>query len=904
MSLTDALLLEGYRDPREVWIALRSDGQKGSGTVNDPYDGGTKLGSSISITNLVNTGTEATATNHGFLVGDVVTIAGVTGGGAADWNGTFVIFTTGATTFKYTMAAEPAAGASGSITAAKVVYRFDDIMRPMPENTLIHLGRGVFETRGFDPGRSEQLNWTIRAGQRILGSGMGVTTLKLMHAVPFVPSVTSQQLTLAMGHSWNTSPYIANVDHFEVSDLTVDCNMRSQITDRVAKAAVLAFGRHVRIRRVRAVDYCTQSSPVECFVLSTAGADPRISATGADPGNPFTERVDCRIEDCVLEQPGLNGLYTITGMLLAGGEEPAGGLTGFHRACVERNNYINFEFQDNPVSIAGVTIASGTATVTTRTPHGRDTGDYVVISGALVDGSELNTFNGSYQIVRLNDTQFTYSPGWPVPVTNPTGDMWVGRYSSRFLAIADLEMVSPPSRIVRLSTTRPHNRIPSNYVNVSGVKVDLALDDRFNGRFPVKSVTSPTQLDPTYQLEFEIAVEVEATPDFSTVGLLGSGLQALSGEGGTEAIVEGNRVFHCWVGGPYHDTWASGDLVLRNNYYHDVLTGPYQSIGPGVSTTNEGIALNSLQNSGTTAIAETFKPHGLRAITDRVNISGASIPAYNRTDVRVDAVPTSTTFEYSLTSNPGGSTTGASYLSIEQRKLIESLTRAADGTGYIVTAKTTYAKHGFAKGDAIEIIKAGHFNLTQYPQSTLYNGSFTITDVPDEKTFCYRITSDPGVDSSNADFAAGYFGRIWQSRISIYEDNVIELSSRFGDEGTPSAIGLSQSYNEISRTEPYTYVQMMARDNLVRPVDERYGLVHSSLSSAVRFNSCEKALVAGNVVDLDYPTPINFARSGAVQTRYNQTSAGAPISGLDYDTNRRTDDIATVIEDIETLSLL
>ena len=39
MGLTDALLLDPY--PFEIWIAQRGDGQKGSGTLNDPYDGTT-----------------------------------------------------------------------------------------------------------------------------------------------------------------------------------------------------------------------------------------------------------------------------------------------------------------------------------------------------------------------------------------------------------------------------------------------------------------------------------------------------------------------------------------------------------------------------------------------------------------------------------------------------------------------------------------------------------------------------------------------------------------------------------------------------------------------------------------------------------------------------------------------
>src|SRR2546426_10415872 len=39
MGLTDALLLDPY--PFEIWIAQRSDGQKGTGTLNDPFDGST-----------------------------------------------------------------------------------------------------------------------------------------------------------------------------------------------------------------------------------------------------------------------------------------------------------------------------------------------------------------------------------------------------------------------------------------------------------------------------------------------------------------------------------------------------------------------------------------------------------------------------------------------------------------------------------------------------------------------------------------------------------------------------------------------------------------------------------------------------------------------------------------------
>lgn len=94
MSLSDSLLLDAAR--LDVWIALRTDGVKGSGTESDPYDGST-------------------------------------------------------------------AG------------KFDVLMHSLPANTAVHIGPGVFETRG-------SAGWQPKSGQRIVGSGMDVTVLRLVEA--------------------------------------------------------------------------------------------------------------------------------------------------------------------------------------------------------------------------------------------------------------------------------------------------------------------------------------------------------------------------------------------------------------------------------------------------------------------------------------------------------------------------------------------------------------------------------------------------------------------------------------------------------------------------------------------------------------------------------------------------
>src|SRR5437773_7597116 len=141
MSLLDSLLLDPQK--LEVWIALRTDGVKGSGTESDPYDGSPRLEKPISVSSLTAAGQEATsnATNHGYSNGDVVTIAGATGTGAQFFNGRFVIYSVDASSFKYWMTADPGtSSASGTITGARTFFQFDEIMSSLPANATIHLG--------------------------------------------------------------------------------------------------------------------------------------------------------------------------------------------------------------------------------------------------------------------------------------------------------------------------------------------------------------------------------------------------------------------------------------------------------------------------------------------------------------------------------------------------------------------------------------------------------------------------------------------------------------------------------------------------------------------------------------------------------------------------------------------
>ena len=175
---------------------------------------------------------------------------------------------------------------------------------------------------------------------------------------------------------------------------------------------------------------------------------------------------------------------------------------------------------------------------------------------------------------------------------------------------------------------------------------------------------------------------------------------AFSVDSGTMAVAEGNRVFHCRTGGAYHDTWRTRDLVIRNNYYHNVVNGPVQHMG-GFSGPRPGASGWSLTHVGKTATFETgFSPangypqgHGL-SVGDGVRVAFAEVGGsqnnpYNGFFV-VTAV-TATAFSYEMLSDPGANALGAPQFGalwqtnnlVIENNVIELATLTAAGTAPI-----------------------------------------------------------------------------------------------------------------------------------------------------------------------------------------------------------------------------
>jgi hypothetical protein len=384
MSLLDALLLEPYRDPREVWIAVRTDGQRGSGTVDDPYDGSLTEGPHVSISSLTrlqgagglyNIARVTTAQTHGLVLGDRVTIAGVGGSPACGeepewirWNGNFLVVSTAGDYVFHAQFPPPHewpeadAGLRGTAVCYRCHARFDEVMEALPPYAVVHLGPGVFPTLGYSPVNVPG-GWRAKAGQKIRGSGMDITVLQLVHTV--VPA----QLYHGLGND-------AYVEYFEVSDLTLDCNLPGQPVPLssaedpgaeaqppwapVACGAVLAPGSHVRLRRVRTIRWGTQTIQRECFVIACGGAH------WAQPEQP----ADLAIEDCIMEQPSTNNVRECS-CILVGATTPAQNRGFALRECRVDSRFVNGP-SHHAVAIKGLSRHGAVWQLETYTPHGRE----------------------------------------------------------------------------------------------------------------------------------------------------------------------------------------------------------------------------------------------------------------------------------------------------------------------------------------------------------------------------------------------------------------------------------------------------------------------------------------------------------------------------------------------------
>jgi hypothetical protein len=491
----------------------------------------------------------------------------------------------------------PEEAAGGTITSARVIYLFDAVMAAMPANAAIHLGPGVFETMGFAPNITG--GWTPKTGQKILGSGIDVTVLRLVKAT------STANPTTAIG-----VPYFDFLIHFEAREMTIDCNLGGQPIPKpldfapVTCNAINVYGRHIRLSRIRAINFGNQAG-IECFALFSGGAHPTYEDNNQ-------EVYDCVIENCIAEQPAENNVSETSIMGFFSGEDD-GGRVAFNRAVAVRNNFVNGEYANGVrAEVETLTFVGNLGTLTTKTPHRHVDYKNVFLQG-VTNATANEPFNGVFPIEEiLSDTVLTFRT-WFTPTITPEGAMFIGGgVPSHFVPITKLEPVAGYTRRFKITTETPHYRTVKNNIVVNGV-----IFPEFNGSFLVTQVKSPTELEYTLNQD----PEQEQPPPVSgrySIGVLFIGPGGITGC--RSGICEGNRIYNCWFGSN-HDTGSSKESIVRNNHYLNVYAGYVENMG-GFSPLKVGSPLVRDTANPTRAIFTSFDNHDLEA-NDQVTIEGA-----------------------------------------------------------------------------------------------------------------------------------------------------------------------------------------------------------------------------------------------------------------------------------------
>jgi len=130
--------------------------------------------------------------------------------------------------------------------------KFDSRMSSIPANSTIHILAGTYQTFGNSA-------WLVKSGQKILGSGIDVTIVKLAAGTPSNIGV--------IGSAGSGSNVGTNM---EVSDLTADCNYTS---GSATYHGVSLAGTRNAVRRVKVINthYSVAGGNSEAWGISVSG---------------------------------------------------------------------------------------------------------------------------------------------------------------------------------------------------------------------------------------------------------------------------------------------------------------------------------------------------------------------------------------------------------------------------------------------------------------------------------------------------------------------------------------------------------------------------------------------------------------------------------------------------------
>ncbi len=185
---------------------------------------------------------------------------------------------------------------------------------------------------------------------------------------------------------------------------------------------------------------------------------------------------------------------------------------------------------------------------------------------------------------------------------------------------------------------RPHHRSVNEYAWFTGPAGSM-----WNGHYRISEIlATPAN---AFKVDLSSAAGNTAS-DFVTCGAEIRAISVTSCRGG---IVEGNQIHNVWLGGPYAGVLNTKEIIIRNNTYKNVVTGPYWKAG---ALGNASGTVVASETNDIVTITTPF-PHNLYAKAwIQVLSSGNPVGFYQLTKV-VDADH----FEYSNPTAPSAPVT-------------------------------------------------------------------------------------------------------------------------------------------------------------------------------------------------------------------------------------------------------
>lgn len=842
MSLFDAILLDEYRDPKDVWITQRNDGMAGSGTASDPADAGVKQGAALSISTLsynIRQVLCVTPLPHGLSNGATISIYVTRGPGRGPYYSlnnspsTYQFPITWVSDYSFTIAllSDPQ-GAPSSMDF--VEYQVGP-RNPLVGGTAVRLfwpvanaavsnhGYANYEAISVQGVTPTAFNGNVVAlgvdnakntgfYYRLLAlpgaaSGTGGTVRKQIFRFDLIMNALPSFALARLGSAPSTNPIMTRG--------TSNIYLANPTTlSPVYPGFELRPGQKIRGSGVDAttvqIQYATDTyNPTAIFG--------RIDTSEGNALN-YIEISDLTADSNMAGQlvPPTNATYqapmgpVITVPDLAPVCLSATGIMQGGNGRLRRIRAINWGTQSYPESfiltLYGTDLPKANNCIedcTFERPSENNTHE-ITIAWALGGGSPIQggiSAYGSAGVVRRNYVNCFYANG----------------VSNRYIPIQSISLQPATSGTTAGSFTvtlklAPGTVLPrglGNNLKISGVLYTSGgtslAHPFYNNSFPILSRSGAEFV--CYMLDRPTTgwpTNVDISKAF--VGVDFHGPIAYNGTGG---VVEGNAIYDCTNPG-YTDTSSTRDVAIRDNYISDTFYGFYQNFNPGRS-----VARLIATSNGVTQ----------------------PVPA--------------------------------------DPQLIEIL---------------TVDDHYFVKGDLVklELIRA-HGG----PDPT-YNKVFSVESVnpTDPKKFRVRLYQIPSFPPDNpqpggAD-TPNYFA-YWQTKRALIENNLIDLYKV--DQysySTPQACISVIAQNTLTEFPGWLF-----RENIIRHFDSiptnKAGV--SELSVGLRMSGLGSPVIDSNLINVDNPFPFQYLEPREeIQSNNNTTIEGKDLRGAGYPASSNTPD--------------